>query len=478
MDYEKAEKIRKQSFGSLLGEQEGGFGASLKSAISQKTRAKVTGIKEKFDPMNLARAVGGRTGAAIYGKIFGRDRASMERFADVRKKRVGFGESDQGGTSSSVSDALGLIYRMMLRNDEDDKLQYQLSQNKKEEEESEEEDRNQQLIRALTGRKTEPSRKEKKAKRRAERKEEKKQKKEKPKKVETQTTTKVPTETSVPKKAPGIVSKIKGFLPSIPTAAKIGTGAAIIGAGGLLMPSESVASVINKASDQVGVDRSLMYAIAKQESGFNPNAAAKTSSAKGLYQFIKGTWKNMVDKYGSTYPILRERGPEDPEANAIAGALFIKENSNYLIKNNIPVNATTIYAAHFLGAGGAKTLLSSDPNRNAAELMPAAAKANQFIFYDKKNNNQPRTVQQVIDVLFQKVGQYQEKYNQALNIPSVAADKIDMASKENKALKAKPSDSPSAITINNTNSTQQTTTTAQRPQNGNDKSAYQKKVQG
>ena len=135
MDYDKAEQIRKKSFGSLLGEQEGGLGASLKSAISQKTQARMTGIKEKFDPMNIARAVGGKTGASIYGKVFGRDQKSMERFADVRKKRIS-ATDDIGKASgdSSPADVLGLIYRMMLRNAEDDKLQNELKQNKKEEE--------------------------------------------------------------------------------------------------------------------------------------------------------------------------------------------------------------------------------------------------------------------------------------------------------------------------------------------------------
>lgn len=473
MDYEQAEKLRKKSFGTLLAEQEGGLASSLKSAISLKTKAKVTGLKETFDPMNMARAVGGKTGAAIYGKVFGRDQKSMERFAGAKKKR-NMGGTEQVGDiqhSSSASDVLGLIYRLMIRAEEDKKLQMELDNNKLKEESDEEESRNQELIRALTGRKKAPSRKQKKAEKRKEKKAEKKEVKEEKKpvtKTETKTTSKTTKlETPTP----------TGILPSIPTAAKVATGTAIVGTGGLLMPSQSVASVIDKASEQVGVDRSLMYAMAKQESGFNPNAAAKTSSATGLYQFIKGTWKNMVDKYGSKFPILRERGPEDAEANAIAGALFIKENSEYLAKNKIPINATTIYAAHFLGAGGAKVLLTSDPNKNASEIMPAAAKANQYIFYDKNNNNKPRTVQQVIDVLFQKVGQYQEKYSQALNIPNVTGNKIDMAARENRDLKRTSTDSPASI-INTTTNVQQTASSSTRTQTGDDKNAYQKKAQG
>lgn len=236
---------------------------------------------------------------------------------------------------------------------------------------------------------------------------------------------KAPTPKAPTAKPAGVPSVPKPTAVQVTPKVIAGATVAAAAAGGLLMPSETVASVINKASDMVGVDKALMYAMAKQESGFDPNAGAKTSSAKGLYQFIKGTWNGMVKQYGSKYPILKERGPEDPEANAIAGALFIKENSDYLAKNGIPVNATTIYAAHFLGPRGAKKLLSADPETNASTLMPDAAAANDFIFYEKTNNkpdkSKPRTVQQVINVLFEKVGQYQEKYQKKLNSPTSVA---------------------------------------------------------
>jgi hypothetical protein len=479
MDYKQAKGIRKQSFGSLLAEQEGGLGSSIKSAIGQKTKATMTGIKETFDPMNMARAIGGKTGAAMYGKAFGRDQKSMEHFAGAKSKKS-LGDSSGGldaGDSSSAADVLGLIYRLMMRSEEDKKTQRELEHNKLEEEEKEEDDRNKALIRALTGRKS-PSRKQKKAERRAEKKAEKK---EVPKTQTEKPTQKVSSKVETPSvtKPPSVSSAVR---PTIPTAAKVVTGAAIVGAGGLLMPSESVASVINKASDTVGVDKSLMYAMAKQESGFDPSAGAKTSSAKGLYQFIKGTWKTMVEKYGSKYPILKERGPDDAEANAVAGALFIKENSEYLKKNGIPVNATTVYAAHFLGAGGAKTLLTADPNKLAAQLMPQAAQSNDFIFYEKTGNkpdkNKPRTVQQVIDVLFEKVGKYQEKYAQALNVPNVPGEQIDVASKKNKDLKYVAQNDIKPAQIQNTTNVTQTAGQPSTQQQSDDRNPYLKKVQG
>jgi putative chitinase len=59
-----------------------------------------------------------------------------------------------------------------------------------------------------------------------------------------------------------------------------------------------------------------------------------------------------------------------------------------------------------------------------------------------------------------------------------SGSQIDQASKENKDLKVKPNDSPAPTIINNNTSTQQTTKTTPTPQGGDDKSAYQKKVQG
>ena len=180
---------------------------------------------------------------------------------------------------------------------------------------------------------------------------------------------------------------------------------------GLLMPDSSIKDMILAAADRVGVDQGIMMAMAKQESAFNPNAKAGTSSAKGLYQFLDSTWGDMVKKYGSRYPELN-KGQTDPMASALAGALFIKENGEYLKKAGIPVDGTSIYAAHFLGPGGAKQLFSADPNTDAARLMPKPAAANKNIFYNKDGSS--RTVGEVQSVLFDKVGKFADMYSDKL----------------------------------------------------------------
>ncbi len=59
-----------------------------------------------------------------------------------------------------------------------------------------------------------------------------------------------------------------------------------------------VIAAIKSASDLTGVDFAYMMEKAAAESAFDPHAKAKTSSAKGLYQFIDQTWLNTVAKHG------------------------------------------------------------------------------------------------------------------------------------------------------------------------------------
>lgn len=219
------------------------------------------------------------------------------------------------------------------------------------------------------------------------------------------------------------------------------------------VPEQTVGSAIKEASNKVGVDESIMLAMAKQESGFNPSAKAGTSSAKGLYQFIDSTWNSMVSRFSKSFPELL-RGPYDALASAVAGALYIKENATFLKKNNIPVTGTNIYASHFLGAGGARTLLTAPPNQIAAEVpgLKAPAAANKNIFFVKGKTDNPRTVEQVIEVLYNKVGKTAEQYKIALGEPTTGVQ-VATASADVNASKRAQQTSPSTTIFNNNNMT-------------------------
>src|SRR6186713_2883207 len=62
-----------------------------------------------------------------------------------------------------------------------------------------------------------------------------------------------------------------------------------------------VAGAIKQAANITGTSFEYMLATAKMESNFNPKAAAPTSSARGLYQFIEQTWLGTVKEAGSAF---------------------------------------------------------------------------------------------------------------------------------------------------------------------------------
>jgi hypothetical protein len=250
MEYQDAKNIRKKSFGTLLGEQEGGFGASLKKTLSLKSQARTAGIKETFDPMNIAKFIGGKTGAAIYGKMFNRSKEDMSYFAGSKFKKGMESplENINSDDPSSPVQILGMIYDELVKCEEYKISKFEKEQSLKEEEVAEEERRYYLLLEAIRGLRAAPKVKTKKRKEeeKDKKKEEEKKKKEEPTKpAETPVEVPKPTETKVPEtkvpttkvpetKAPVTKPKTstpaaKPAVPSTPasTAAKVATGVAV-----------------------------------------------------------------------------------------------------------------------------------------------------------------------------------------------------------------------------------------------------------
>lgn len=203
-----------------------------------------------------------------------------------------------------------------------------------------------------------------------------------------------------------VASKAREYGSKALGAAATAIGSFVTGTGGLIdqipMPKASgtwdaLKDTINAAAKMVGMDEKLMAVIAAIESGFNTTAKAGTSSATGLFQFIKSTWDYMVKNYGPKYGIGPNTPPSDPRANALMGGEFLKMNMTKIapVLGRAPTY-TDLYLAHFLGDGGAKKFIQAmnqNPGQGAADIFPKESQANKTIFFEP--SGRPRSLQDV-----------------------------------------------------------------------------------
>lgn len=74
---------------------------------------------------------------------------------------------------------------------------------------------------------------------------------------------------------------------------------------------DAIVDLITDAANRYGQSPSAMLAVARCESGLNPNAVNRSSGASGLFQFLPGTWRTTPYASSSIF---------DPWANANAAA--------------------------------------------------------------------------------------------------------------------------------------------------------------
>jgi len=152
----------------------------------------------------------------------------------------------------------------------------------------------------------------------------------------------------------------------------------------------AIAGAIRDAAQATGASFDYLLATARVESGLNPNAAAATSSAGGLFQFVNQTWLATLKQAGASLgygryadaivqtpsghfdvpdpgmrrEILALRS--DAAANAAMAGAFTNGNAARLAdKLGRPATDGELYIAHFLGSSGAAKLIStaaSSPN--------------------------------------------------------------------------------------------------------------------
>lgn len=193
---------------------------------------------------------------------------------------------------------------------------------------------------------------------------------------------------------------------------------------------DRVGAAIRAASARTGVDFRYLFNQARVESSLDPDARARTSSATGLYQFIDQTWLATVNKHGAAHGLgwaaeAIRQGPDgrhyisdpatrravldlrrQPEAAAAMAAEFASDNRAHLeCRLGRPAEPVDLYLAHFLGAGGAAQFLrahDANPDAPAARLLPAAARANRPVFYDRAGS--PRTFAEIRERFAERIG--------------------------------------------------------------------------
>jgi hypothetical protein len=173
MSYQGASNIRGQKLSDMLygnlvsGDQS--IGGSIRSAVSDKMRASAMGIKEKFDPLNIARMFGGRFGTALAGRAMGRSKEDISYFANRGKKGLGVkespaddkndplytkvaeGEQRKSKKGDSISDVMSRIYNLIKHDSEDAKTQLELEHDKRDKHESIREKWHKELLDAIHG---------------------------------------------------------------------------------------------------------------------------------------------------------------------------------------------------------------------------------------------------------------------------------------------------------------------------------------
>jgi len=169
MTYQQARRIRNKdySLGRLITENirrtDMSTGGAIKAAFKEKfdvgtrLKAKMTGIKEKFDPLNIAKFLtfGSNAAPALLGRMTGRSKEDIRNFTGGRRTyedynptatKIGKLEGDDSG----LNDVLNKIYTFMKSNQEDDIKQQQLQNNRREEELMESGKKHKELLAALS----------------------------------------------------------------------------------------------------------------------------------------------------------------------------------------------------------------------------------------------------------------------------------------------------------------------------------------
>jgi hypothetical protein len=216
---------------------------------------------------------------------------------------------------------------------------------------------------------------------------------------------------------------------------------------------------IVRAARETEVDPVYLMALADKESSFQPSVRASTSTAEGLFQFLTGTWLELLRSFGAKHGFAAEAGlierrggtlvvlgeadrrrvlalRRDPyAASLMAGEMMKRDRTRVEQRLGRDLTMTECYFAHFLGAASAgkfMELTAEKPHQPAQASFRAAAKANRSLFFRREGKKtRSLTVAEVYDRLDGMIDQRLDLYQPVVAI----AERIDTR---------RPSDAPPA----------------------------------
>jgi len=495
MDYYKAKDIRKKGLMSMMTERLSsgmGTGAAIKSSISDKTKATFTGIKQRFDPLNIARlATGGSKFApALLGAITKRSKRDIGFFTG--KKNRDFAKlKSPSRQSGDVAQYLGQIYELLVKIENNRTLEIEERKNQQEEIESEENRRNQAIIQALTARKkVKPPKKETKKLDDASKKigEEKK----KTDKIEgakeptapapaptapkpTAAPAPAPTPAPAPKPPTPTPTPAPAPTPKPPTAGKVGTTAAIVGTAAAVGTIKSAIGAAEsegnydvsygdridrktgKKTNSLGLKTPEEYSGKKltemtlqevKEFGAYRSENGKGAGAVGKYQFMPTTLFGKKGAPGLVQKLGLDMNTKfSPEVQEKLQELLHTEDVATLKRLGVPITPGYQYMAHYVGAGGAAAVHQSiqrGEDKTVAQVMSDKG-------YPVGNNPELHKIR-AVDFERELQSRLEKKGKLAPHSSgNVSGDKVDESSKKNQKLKESLNESPATSkSVNNT----------------------------
>lgn len=178
LNYRKAQRIRSNTLRELI-KDNFNAGEDIKTSITKSlgdlVQANIVGIKERFDPLNIAKKLTGNLGSYALGRVLGRSSEDIRYFSGIGRKRTASPASRDGSSidkkiseletasRTTVSEGrqqrfrkgdgsatlLARMLNLMKKYHDEDLLRYELERNREKDTQSKREEYNKKLSKML-----------------------------------------------------------------------------------------------------------------------------------------------------------------------------------------------------------------------------------------------------------------------------------------------------------------------------------------